>query len=407
MAIRAPRRPERARTGTVNIVDLILVLLVALSLVRGVRLGAAMQVMSFGGFWLGLLLGALLAPSVAGLFSSNFGKAVATLVVVFGLAGIVGGIGRQVGVRAWHFIRRAHLGTADSGVGAVVAAVATLLAAWIVAGMLANTRLTQVARAINGSAILKRMDRVLPPAPTVFSRIEQLLNTQGLPQVFAGLAPQSLGPVATAGGPQMQAAVANAGTSTVKIVSQGCGEILEGSGFVVAPGTIVTNAHVIAGTTDIHIQDTSNRIQTATPIWFDPNFDLAVLRTPGPIAGHPLTLDAGNVARGTVAAVLGYPEGGPFNAQPAGVRDQFNAQGRNIYGTGLTVRSVYEIQAIVRPGNSGGPLVLPSGEVIGVVFSTSATNNDVGYALASPHVLADVQSAERSATPSGTGSCAD
>ena len=388
-----------------NLIDVALIVLVALSLVRGVRLGAAMQVLSFGGFWLGLLIGAVLAPSVANLFSSKFAQAVAVLVVVFGLAGILGGVGRQLGVRAWHLIRRFHLGPADSGVGAVVAAVATLLAAWIVANMLANTQLGQVTRAINGSAILRRIDQVLPPAPTVFSRIEQLLNTNGLPQVFAGLTPQSAGPVQVAGTPFMRAAIASAGPSTVKIVSQGCGEILEGSGFVVAPNLVVTNAHVIAGTTSIHVED-SARAQSAVPIWFDPNFDLAVLRTPGAVAGRPLTIDADNVDRGTQAAVLGYPEGGPFNPQPAGVRDQFNAQGRNIYGTGLTLRSVYEVQALVRPGNSGGPLVLSNGEVIGVVFSTSATQSGIGYALASPQVLKEVQSAERTGAPTGTGACA-
>jgi S1-C subfamily serine protease len=263
-----------------------------------------------------------------------------------------------------------------------------------------------VSRAITGSAILRRIDSVLPPAPTVFSRIEQLLNTRGLPQVFAGLTPPSLGPVTPAGPPVVRAAIAHAGTSTVKIVSRGCGEILEGSGFVVGPDTIVTNAHVIAGTTSIEVEDTKG-VQPATPIWFDPNFDLAVLRTPGPLAGHVLTIDPGNVPRGTQAVVLGFPEGGNFDAEPAGVRQQFQAQGRNIYGTGLTVRSVYEVQALVRPGNSGGPLVLSDGTVIGVVFSTSANQADIGYALASPEVLKEVRSAERADTPTGTGSCAD
>ena len=364
-----------------------------------------MQVLSFGGFWLGLLLGALLAPQVAKLFSSNFSKAVASIVVLFGMAALIGGVGRQLGVRAWELIHRIRLGPADSAIGAVVAVVATLLAAWIVAGMLYNTSLPRVSRAINGSAILRRIDSVLPPAPGLFSRIQQLLNTHGFPQVFAGLAPQALPPVTPAGPPVVQAAIARAGNSTVKIVSRGCGEILEGSGFVVAADTIVTNAHVIAGTTSIEVEDTRG-VQSATPIWFDPNFDLAVLRTPGPLAGPPLAIETGDVVRGTQAVVLGFPEGGNFNAQPAGVDQQFEAEGRNIYGTGLTIRSVYEISALVRPGNSGGPLVISDGTVIGVVFSTSANQPNIGYALASPQVQKEVQSAERADTPTGTGSCA-
>jgi S1-C subfamily serine protease len=105
------------------------------------------------------------------------------------------------------------------------------------------------------------------------------------------------------------------------------------------------------------------------------------------------------------AAVLGYPGGGPFQAVPAGVMAEFEAEGRDIYGQGLTVRNVYEIQATVRPGNSGGPLVQPDGQVIGVVFSRSTTNGDIGYALTSPGVLSRVQQAESSRRVVGTGAC--
>jgi S1-C subfamily serine protease len=84
---------------------------------------------------------------------------------------------------------------------------------------------------------------------------------------------------------------------------------------------------------------------------------------------------------------------------------EFEAEGRNVYGQGLTVRNVYELQAIVRPGNSGGPLVLPDGEVVGVVFSRSTTDSDVGYALTSPGVLSRVQGATFDTAAVGTGAC--
>lgn len=389
---------------------MVLILLLALSIFRGVRLGAAVQVLSFGGFWVGLLAGALLAPPLARLVSSPTSKAVVSLVVVFGAALIVGAVGRQLGVGAWRLIRQAHLGPADSGVGAVVAAAATLFAVWILAAMLQTSSFPALARQINGSTIIRRMDNALPAPPDMFSRIQQLLDTHGFPQVFAGLAPADAGPVQEASTPQEQAAINAAGESTVKIVSQGCGEILEGSGFIVAPGLVVTNAHVIAGTTSIQVQqdgpDSSGLATPATPIYFDPDFDLAVLRT-GDLSGPPLRIDSSYVPRGTDATVLGYPGGGPFTPQPAGVRQLFDATGRNIYGAGLTEREVYELQAIVRPGNSGGPLVAPDGTVIGVVFSTSATDPDIGYALASPGVASRVAAAERSNTPTGTGSCAE
>ena len=388
-----------------NVVDIILIVLVVLSVVRGIRLGAAVQVLSFGGFWLGLFLGAVLSVPVSRLFSTPTSKAVASLVCLFGVALILGALGRTLGVRAWRFLRRAKLGQADAAVGALVAAASTLLVAWIVGYTLRQTPLATVNRDIAGSTILQRVDTWLPNPPDAFSRLTQLLRQNGLPQVFAGIEPQTAGPVSTAGPPLIQQAISTAGNSTVKIVSHGCGEILEGSGFVVAPGTVVTNAHVIAGTTSITVEDSAGP-HSATPIYFDPDIDLAVLRT-GALTGRPLSMYTGTPEpRGTQAVVLGYPQGGPFNSQAAGIRDEFPATGRNIYGAGLTRRDVYELQAVVRPGNSGGPLVLPDGTVIGVVFSTSATDPDIGYALVSSDLVPRVQQAERANSPTGTGACA-
>jgi S1-C subfamily serine protease len=145
-------------------------------------------------------------------------------------------------------------------------------------------------------------------------------------------------------------------------------------------------------------------LHPTTVLLFDPSYDLAVMRVTG-LDEAPLTLDPNQVSRGAQAAVLGFPGGGPFQVRAAGVMAVFQAEGRDIYGQGLTVRSVYEIQAVVRPGNSGGPLVEPDGQVIGVVFSRSTTNGDIGYALTSPGVLSRVQQAEGRSAPVGTEGC--
>jgi S1-C subfamily serine protease len=196
---------------------------------------------------------------------------------------------------------------------------------------------------------------------------------------------------------------ARAEASTVKIIGDGCGEIQEGSGFVVAPGVVVTNAHVVAGIAHPMVQVGTNALAT-TVIFFDPSYDLAVLRVGG-LDEPVLTLDPDPSSRGVQAAVLGYPEGGPLQVAPAGIMAAFEAEGRDIYGQGLTVRNVYEIQAKVRPGNSGGPLVQLDGQVIGVVFSRSTINGDIGYALTSPGVLSRVRQAESSPKVVGTGAC--
>ena len=131
-------------------------------------------------------------------------------------------------------------------------------------------------------------------------------------------------------------------------------------------------------------------------MFFDPEFDLAVLRVPG-LTARPLRLDPNLVGRGTEAVVLGYPEGGPLAIDPAGVRSEILATGLDIYGREPTVRAVYVVQALVRPGNSGGPLVEPNGLVIGVVFSRSPTDSRIGYALASPGVIQRVRPGRGSA----------
>jgi S1-C subfamily serine protease len=234
----------------------------------------------------------------------------------------------------------------------------------------------------------------MPPLPHELAVVERLLYDGGFPLPYLGII-QPVGPVALPSSGQVRAAVDAAGRSTVQVIATGnCGrgQVIEGTGFVVAPGLVVTNAHVVAGATHITAEDTVQSYP-ATPVLFDPNFDLAVLRVPF-MSLPPLHVDPSYVARGTKAAVLGFPGGGPFNAQPAGVLLNFNPESTNIYGDANVQRDIYELQAIVRPGNSGGPLVEPDGTVIGVVFSRDANNNDIGFALASPGVLQRIKKAE-------------
>jgi S1-C subfamily serine protease len=206
-----------------------------------------------------------------------------------------------------------------------------------------------------------------------------------------------------------RAAVQRAGPSTVQVAGSGCGVIQEGSGFVAAPGIVVTNAHVVAGIASVFVIDSTGRHATKT-LLFDPRLDIAVLRVPG-LAAPPATIDPAVVGRGTTAVVLGYPGGGAFTDRKAGVAAAFEAVGLDIYGTSQTTREIYELDAIVLPGNSGGPLVasgdkaIADGTVIGVVFARSTTNSQVGYALAMPAVNADIARAETRTTTVGTGGC--
>jgi S1-C subfamily serine protease len=386
-----------------NWVDWVLLVLVAAAGVHGLRLGAAMQVLSFGGFWLGLLLGALLAPVFLHSLHGTLSKTLVAALVMFGLAGLVGGLGRVVGGHFSVALQRLRLGPVDSGFGAVVAVVATLVAAWLVGSIVVNSRYTSFDSALRSSRILQAMDSIMPSPPQVFARIESFLATEGFPVVFTGLPPQAVGPVTLPSDAAVRAAVLAAEPSTVQIAGQGCGVIQEGSGFVVAPDYVVTNAHVVAGIAHPAVLDTRGR-HAAIVTLFDPELDIAVLHVPG-LTDPPATLDSGLVGRGTTGAVLGYPEGGPFQYGAAAVEAVFQATGLDIYGTAQTVRTVYQLSALVQPGNSGGPLVEPNGMVVGVVFARSTTDNNVGYALAMPKVMQDVHAGDTRTQAVSTGGC--
>ena len=214
-----------------NLVDLVVLAIVALAAVQGLRLGAIVQVLSFGGFWIGLYLGALLASVTAKWGHSQSSRTAFALVTLLGVAVLCGVVGRIIGNLAFTKVHRGTLGTVDSVLGVVVAVVASLLAAWLLANTLVNSSSLALNSSIDRSRIIRSLDNVLPAPPSVFSRVQSFLSAQGFPPVFAQLAPASAGPVDLPGSTQLNEAVFHAGASTVKVIGDGCGQIQEGFGL--------------------------------------------------------------------------------------------------------------------------------------------------------------------------------
>jgi S1-C subfamily serine protease len=390
----------------VDWVDLLIIGLMLLAAVHGLRLGALVQILTFAGFWLGVLLGAVVWVHALTFIHQSDERAGLTVAAVFLTAGALGVLGRVVGTYSNVTLRRHNLGSIDAALGVVVAVIAVLLSSWLVANLVSspNSRFTWLSSAVARSDIIHSVDRVLPEVPPLFTDLQNYLNEQGFPQVFTTLLPPSTGPVATPTD-AVTTALANAAVnSTVKILGAACGDEQEGSGFVVGHGLVATNAHVVAGESSTQIM-VGGATYKGTVVLFDPAFDLAILRTDAPL-GPILALDPNQVERGTQAAILGYPEDGPLTVGGAGISAQITAVGRDIYNQGAVTRSVYALQADVRPGNSGGPVVIAGGQVVGIVFSRSTVYQNVGYALASPGVLARVQTAESRQAPVSTQRCA-
>jgi S1-C subfamily serine protease len=388
----------------VNVLDLGIVLLLILSALNGYRRGAALQLTAYAGLLLGLVAGALLAPIAAGFVESSLAQAGVAITVLLVMAGIGDAIGWLIGSRFWVIAKRSVLRTVDSVAGSAVAVLAVLLTVWFIGLNLVNGPVPELSRQIRRSAILRAIDGTMPRPPSLLASVRQFLNRFGFPEIFADLPPAPAGPVKAPTDEEAAAAFRAARDSTVEIVGRACGAIHEGSGFVVAPHYVVTNAHVVAGMSEPKVQKQNGGSQPGITVLFDSKLDIAVIRvsdTPGP----SLDLDGQEEDRGATGAVLGYPGGGPLRAEPAAVRRSLRAVGRDIYGESIVERDVYELQTTVRPGNSGGPFVLTDGEVAGVVVAASTTDGRIGYALTSPQVLPLVEKATGRTQAVSTGGC--
>jgi S1-C subfamily serine protease len=387
------------------IIDILIIVVLISAFIRGHEIGFTRQLFSTVGFFGGLFMGALLQPYTVKIAQSATDRALVTIATTIGMALIFLTIGEYIGMALKHKVLLKSVNEVDDWLGAGLSVVSLLLSIWLSASILTSLPLPSVQAAVRSSRIIAAMNRTLPSAPTVIADLGHLIDPNGFPEVFIGGEPTPAPNVPLPNLGSLTAAVNKDRASVVKIEGQGCGGVVEGSGFVVSNDLVATNAHVVAGIAHPYVQD-GNGTHSATVIWFDPNLDFAVLRVSN-LSGGPLTVNSGIVKNGTPGAVLGYPGGGPFSADPAAVSDEFDATGRNIYGTGYTDRDVYEIQANIIPGNSGGPLVNSIGDVIGIVFAESTSYNHVGYALTTNQALHELSEAEASNQAAvGTGSCA-
>ncbi len=365
------------------------------------------QAFELGGGLVGLVAGVALGPALAARFTNRPGMeaALISLLVVFAALSIGHTIGYLIGARFGSLARRANLGVFDASLGAGFGVVVTVVAFWLIASFLIQGPSRPVARALRHSTVLGWANALLPKPPDVVAYLRQYLQTSGFPQVFVGF-PRPVGPpVKLPSNAEIRGAVTAARDATVRVVVPACGGTQLGTGWVGAPSTVVTNAHVVAGGGDVTVIDAAGE-HPGVVVLFDGKTDVAVVHADG-LAGAPLDLHTSVVESGTPGATLGYPgsAGGTLQWHRAGVQGHFNALGRDIYGRSLVRRDVYELRTRVRQGDSGGPFVLPNGDVAGVVFAASTTNGDTGYALTGAEVAAELRRGSRRTDAVPTGSC--
>jgi S1-C subfamily serine protease len=392
-----------------DLLDLILVVLAAAFAVAGYRQGFIVGVLSCIGFLAGAAVGATFSPSVATfLVHGPSQQALVAIILVFITAMVGQLLASLLGVVARSHVTWRPVAMVDSLGGAAVSVLSVLLIAWFIGSAVVNAPFPAVARQVRSSQVLRGVNDFMPPgALTMFSDFRHLLDKSPYTQVFG-----ALGINGSANVPPPDKAVLNwpavekDRNSIVKITGEAktCNRSLEGSGFVISPQHVLTNAHVVAGMTNgPYVGYGGINMRPAKVVLFDPNTDAAILYVPG-LPAPPLRF-AGQAARGSGAVVAGYPENGEFRAAPARVGSQWSANGPNIYQTGSVTRAIYAVRATVEPGNSGGPLLAKNGKVYGVIFAASTTTRNTGFALTASAVQAAVRAGAHATVGVPTRGC--
>ena len=391
-----------------SVVDLVLILLALTFALSGFRQGLLVSATSFLGFLAGAVLGAQLSGPVADrIDGSSVTRVFAALVVV--LAGallgqvVAGAIGRAVRRQVtWEPAK-----LVDSVAGAVVSAAAVLLVAWMVASPLASAPFPALAGQVRQSALVQVVDRAVPDGVrTVYDSLRDAIDRRGLPDVLDPLTPTQVRDVPAPDDSVLAGGVTDLlKGSVVKIsgIAPSCARQIDGSGFVYARERVMTNAHVLAGVTQ-PIVLAEGQEYAATPVYIDEDTDVAVLAVPE-LPQTKLDFEPEVAGTGDGAIIMGYPGGGDLSVGAARVRDRGEIRGPDFRNSTTVVRDVYALRGNVRSGNSGGPLLDPDGDVLGVVFASAIDDPSTGYALTAQQVAEAATQGEQAVQAVPTGDC--
>jgi S1-C subfamily serine protease len=360
----------------------------------GYRQGLIVGALTLVGFGAGAFAGGRLGPLV---LSKGSESPYAPLCAALG-ALLVGALvavtveSLALGLRA-RLIRRPALHLADGAGGAALIACVALGLAWVFGAVVLHAPATERLRAdVQSSVILRSLNDVLPPSGPLLNALDRV-----------DPAPSVLGPAAPSRPPSDGIAadpdVLGAGDSVVRVLSTACGLGVEGSGWAVEPGLIVTNAHVIAGADDTAVTTQNGVELDASVVYYAPEQDLAFLRIGANLPTLPL---AGKPVAGSLAAVLGYPENGPFALSPARVGETRATVSEDSYGNGPVDRAITALRGLVRSGNSGGPVIDSRGRVVGTVFAATTAGPAGGFAVPVEEIR---EALPRAGQPVGTGPC--
>ena len=388
-----------------NALDWLLLALVAAYALSGYWQGFVTGAFATLGLLLGGALGIWVAPLALGDVDPSIWVSLGALFIVILAASLGQAVFQYAGARLRERIKWQPIRAVDAVGGAMLSAVAVLVVAWALGVAVSGSRIGVVTPLVRNSTVLAMVNNALPESASQgLQSFNNVVGNSVFPRYLEPFAPERIievapGPKRLLKDPDVEAA--RAGVVKIQGFNR-CGRGVEGSGFLYSSGRVMTNAHVVAGVEkpELSIGDLT---YPGRVVHYNPELDVAVLSVDEE-AGTPLTFDRMAEPNDGVA-ILGFPEDGPYDVQSARIRAEQTLRSPDIYGNGSVLREVYSVRGLVRPGNSGGPLLSSGGDVVGVVFAASVTDEETGYALTAEQV---VQSAARGLTSTSavsTGAC--
>jgi S1-C subfamily serine protease len=389
-----------------NALDVLLIAAAIIYAFSGYQQGFLVGSAATVGLLLGGFLGVRVTPLLLDGFEQGVSVSMAALLVVLACAFLGQALGGFLGSELRNRVTWQPARVVDALSGAALSVVAMLIIAWVLGVAASGAQYRSLNTEVRNSKVLKAVDQALPgDSDRVLAAFNSLVDSSRFPRYLEPFTPERIKPVpAPTADVAQREQILDAGESVVKIlgIAPSCSRTLEGSGFVYDEEHVMTNAHVVAGVERpvVRIDDVDYRSRI---VYYDPDVDVAVLEVPD--LDKPALDFAPDAASVDLAAVLGYPENGPYDIQPARIREKKTLRSPNIYGDEAVYRQVYSIYSTVRPGNSGGPLVDINGDVLGVIFAASITDSHTGYALTADQVAKAATAGVQATGPVDTGDC--
>jgi S1-C subfamily serine protease len=386
-----------------TVLDLVLILVLLSYLIYGLRNGFLVTLGGIAGFAAGAVAAFFAVPLVSEFVDDSGWRLTAIVVSAVVLMAFGHGIGTMIGRKIRGAVRIPPLRAADRLIGGAVNVVVSALVMSMLAFSISSLGVPFVSQQLAESKVIRYIDGLTPvPVKATMAQLRSAVIGNGIP-LIEGLdqAPQVAVPNATTDTPALN----RAGESILKIAGTAfqCGQNQTGTGFVVSPGRVVTNAHVVAGVSEPIVEITDGGAMPGRVVYFDTKHDLAVLAVDG-LPSDPLTLTS-DLPAGSPAAFAGYPHGGPYMSKPATIQDITSVLVPDIYGNNPSPEEIYRLAGDVQPGNSGGPLLTSEGLVAGVIFAKATSDADMGFAITMDDLYPVASQAAGMSAPVSSGQC--